>query len=201
MRKNKLIFIGTLVLFLSATFAYGQDSAMTEKGGAAVVAKRPSIWACKITNTSLSNLYKVDEGIFRCEQPDQKSFQQLADLGIKSVLNLRNKHSDSLFLQDSPLNCFKVNMEAKDIADDEIVQALKALKDAPKPIVVHCKHGADRTGVVIAMYRVVFQDWTKEKAIGELKYGGFGFHEAFANIPAYIQQVNVAEIKKLVLQK
>jgi tyrosine-protein phosphatase SIW14 len=201
MRKNKLILMSTLVLFLTTIVAYGQDSAMTEKGGAALAAKRPSIWANKITNTSLTNLYKVDEGIFRCEQPDQKSFQELADLGIKSVLNLRNKHSDSLFLQDSPLNCFKVNMEAKDIADDEMIQALKALRDAPKPIVVHCKHGADRTGAVIAMYRIVFQDWTKEKAIGELKYGGFGFHEAFANIPVYIQQTNVAEMKKIVLKK
>ena len=200
MRKNKLILMSTVAFFLAIVTLYGQDSAMTEKGGAAVV-KRPSIWANKVTNTSLTNLYKVDEGIFRCEQPDQKSFKELENLGIKSVLNLRNKHSDSLFLQDSPLNCFKVNMEAKDIADDEIILALKALKDAPKPIVVHCKHGADRTGVVIAMYRIVFQDWTKEKAIGELKYGGFGFHEAFANIPVYIQQTNVAEMKKIVLQK
>lgn len=200
MRKNKLILMSIVVLFLATAVAYGQDAALTEKGGAAV-AKRPSIWANKITNTSLTNLYKIDEDIFRCEQPDEKSFKELEKLGIKSVLNLRNKHSDSLFLQDSPLQCFKVNMEAKDITDDEMILALKALKDAPKPIVVHCKHGADRTGVVIAMYRVIFQDWTKEKAIGELKYGGFGFHEAFANIPLYIQQTNVAEMKKMVLQR
>jgi protein tyrosine phosphatase (PTP) superfamily phosphohydrolase (DUF442 family) len=175
---------------------YGQET-LTEKGG--TEAKRPVIWAAKINNTSLLNLYKVDNDIFRCEQPDEKGFQELTDMGVKSVLNLRNKHTDSMFLQKVPLNYFKVNMEAKDISDDEIIEALKILKEAPKPIVVHCKHGADRTGAVIAMYRIIFQNWTKEKAIAELKYGGFGFHVQLENIPIYVHKANIEEIKKMVL--
>jgi tyrosine-protein phosphatase SIW14 len=196
MRKLNLML--NTVAAITATSLFGQN-ALTEKGG--TVIQRPSSWATKVNTTSLKNLHKVDDEIFRCEQPDMLGFQELEGLGIKSVLNLRNKHSDSLFLLNSHLNCFKVNMEAKDIADTEIIMALRILKDAPKPIVIHCKHGADRTGVVVAMYRVVFQNWTKDKAIGELKYGGFGFHEAFANIPMYIQQANIEAIRKAVLER
>lgn len=195
-KMNKLFFLNFVTTMFLVTISYGQPN-LTEKGGAEI--KRPSFWAIKVPNTALSNLYKVDEGIYRCEQPDSNGFKNLEDLGVKSVLNLRNKHSDSLFLIDSQLNCFKVNMEAKDINDEDIISALKILKEAPKPIVVHCKHGADRTGVVIAMYRIIFQNWTKERAIAELKYGGFGFHEALANIPIYLQQVNIIEIRKAVI--
>lgn len=197
MRKRKLIFLHLFALMQMATLMFGQD-ALTEKGGKEL--KRPSIWATKVLQTTLKNLHKVDEFVYRCEQPDAKGFDELEAMGIKSVLNLRNNHSDSLFLIDSPLNCFQVNMEAKDINDEDVIMALKILKEAPKPIVVHCKHGADRTGVVIAMYRIIFQQWTKEKAIGELKYGGYGFHEAFANIPVYIHQANIDEIRKAVLE-
>lgn len=195
MIKIKLFLIYFVTVFQLSTILNGQT--LTEKGGTEV--KRPSIWADKIPNTSLLNLHKVDDNVFRCEQPDTKSFQELEKIGIKSVLNLRNKHTDSSFLENTKLNYFKVNMEPQDISNEKIILALKVLKEAPKPIVVHCKHGADRTGVVMAMYRIVFQNWTKERALAELKYGGYGFHESLTNIPLYIKQVDIEEIKKAVL--
>ena len=46
---------------------------------------------------------------------------------------------------------------------------MKILRDAPKPILVHCQHGSDRTGAVIALYRILFQNMSKVEAIKELK--------------------------------
>ena len=43
------------------------------------------------------------------------------------------------------------------------------------PVLVHCKHGADRTGCIVALYRIVFQSWSKEAAIDEMHNGGYGF--------------------------
>ena len=66
---------------------------------------------------------------------------------------------------------------------------MRILKNAPKPIVVHCHQGSDRTGAVIAMYRIVFQKWAKEKALDEMENGGFGFHKRYSNIVHYIKGI------------
>jgi len=58
-----------------------------------------------------------------------------------------------------------------------------------------CQQGADRSGVVIAAYRVVIQDWTKDEAIAELKKGGYGFHWYYLNIPAFIRNMDVAKFR------
>ena len=147
----------------------------------------------------MKNLHKVNDFVFRCEQPDEKAIDELMALGIKSVLDLRKKNSDSSLLAGKALQFYKVGMEAKQVTDEEIVEALIILRDAPKPIVVHCRHGADRTGLVMAMYRMVFQNWTKEKALGELVNGGYGFHKELANIPEYINAVNIEKIKKMLI--
>ena len=70
--------------------------------------------------------------------------------------------------------CVHIGMEAWDADEDELVEFLKVLADpANRPVFVHCKHGADRTGTAVATYRVVCQGWTKEDAIDEMRSGGF----------------------------
>lgn len=90
-------------------------------------------------------------------------------------------------------------MEAEDIKDNDVVAALRILRDCGKPVLVHCKHGADRTGLIVAMYRIVFQNWTKEEALDELLHGGFSFHPVFKNIPQYIMKMDVDLLKKQLL--
>lgn len=46
-------------------------------------------------------------------------------------------------------------------------------------MVVHCWHGSDRTGAVIAAYRIVQQGWSQHDAIDEMINGGYGFHPIF----------------------
>jgi protein tyrosine/serine phosphatase len=45
---------------------------------------------------------------------------------------------------------------------DEIKQSLEIIKNAPKPILIHCWHGSDRTGVVAASYRIIKQNGAKK---------------------------------------
>jgi protein-tyrosine phosphatase len=63
------------------------------------------------------------------------------------------------------------------------------------PILVHCQHGSDRTGMMCAMYRIVLQGWTEEAAIKEMIDRGYGFHEVWANIAPWINNLDVARIK------
>ena len=62
-------------------------------------------------------------------------------------------------------------------------------------VLVHCQHGADRTGLLVAVYRVVVQGWSKERAIDEMTNGGFGFHPVWKNLVAYLRHLDVARIR------
>ena len=72
------------------------------------------------------------------------------------------------------------------------------MKNAEGPVLIHCWHGSDRTGLVSALYRIVSQGWSKEDAIDELMHGGYGHHSLYKNIPEFIRHADVEEIKRQV---
>ena len=78
----------------------------------------------------------------------------------------------------------------------QVVRFLTIVTDPKKtPVLVHCRHGADRTGTMCAVYRIVVQGWTKEEAIKEMTDGGFGFHRAWGN--HLIQWINNLDIDRI----
>lgn len=156
---------------------------------------RPGTWAQPVASAVLKNWYKVDDGLFRSRQPDRRGFEEAKDLGIRTVVNLRADHSDADLIQGLGLHLVEIPFRAWHFSEDQIVRALRAIQAGPKPVLVHCQQGADRTGVVIAAYRVVVQGWTKDEAIAELKKGGYGFHWYYLNIPAFIRNMDVARLR------
>jgi protein tyrosine/serine phosphatase len=70
------------------------------------------------------------------------------------------------------------------------------IRDADGPIVIYCWDGSNRTGVISALYRIVFQGWSKEAAIDELIHGGYGYHALYRNIPHYLREVDVNKITR-----
>ena len=155
----------------------------------------------KIDSLGLNNLYQIDEGVFRSEQPDKLDFAQLEKLGITEVLNLRRWHSDDKEAKNTNLILYHVPMRAGKVKENNVVQALKIIQNRKGNILIHCKHGADRTGLIVAMYRIVFQNYTKEQAIKEMTEGGFGFHSIYKNIIEYIQQADIEKIKNQLTTK
>jgi protein tyrosine/serine phosphatase len=150
----------------------------------------------KISDCGLKNMYKVDEGIYRSEQPDRKQFLSLKQYGIKEILNLRYWHSDNRYAKDTDLTLHRIRMHAHDANDFDVVSALRILKNRKGPILIHCHHGSDRTGLIVAMYKIVFRNKTKAEAVDEMVNGGFGFHAIYDNIIRYINNANVEALKK-----
>nr|HNI57084.1 protein-tyrosine-phosphatase [Elusimicrobiota bacterium] len=60
---------------------------------------------------------------------------------------------------------------------------------------VHCQHGSDRTGTMVAIYRIAVQGWSKESALDEMVNGGYGFHPLWKNLRRYIRNLDVAAVK------
>lgn len=157
---------------------------------------RPDDWAIPIIATSLENMYQVDTGVYRSEQPDDEEFMALSKFGIKEVLNLREYHSDDDEAEKTNLRLHRIKIDTGSASEQQMIQALTIIKNRKGPILVHCWHGSDRTGAVIASYRVIFNNWSKEKAIDEMRNGGFGYHAIiYPNIVNLIKNLNVKKIK------
>lgn len=146
--------------------------------------------------TGLSNLYQVDSGIYRSEQPEREALQQLAKTGIREILNLRAYHSDEEAAENLPFVLHSVEMDAATVTQEQLIAALRVIKQRKGALLVHCWHGSDRTGTVIAAYRIVFQNWPKKQAIDEMVNGGFGYHGSFyPNLIDLLEKLDVATIK------
>jgi len=139
-------------------------------------------------------LHQVDERVWRSEQPTAWEFRKLEKLGIHRVLTLREFHSDAGLAKG--LETRRVPMNAGSVDDGEVLSALKVIVKSDQPVLVHCWHGADRTGAVVAAYRMVVNGWPREQAIAEFMEPRFGHHaETFTNLRKYLERVDVERMR------
>ena len=184
-----------IVLLLGLSLLAALDAGATE------ARLRPTEWATPVISGHLENWYKVDDRLYRSEQPDAEAMAEIEAFGIKRVLNLREYHDDDDEVEGRQLQTFHVPIDTKQINDDDVVAALRIILASKEPILVHCWHGADRTGTVVAMYRIVVQGWSREAAIDELVHGGYHYHAVFDNIITYLKQVDIKAIRKRLKSK
>ncbi|MBQ9816526.1 MAG: tyrosine-protein phosphatase [Proteobacteria bacterium] len=162
-----------------------------------------SVVAESLNAAGLDNLYRVSNDIYRSAQPTPEGLISAGQLGIKTVLSLQVINLDPALegASESGLNFEHVSMVPWNISESNLVDALLVIRDAPKPILVHCLHGSDRTGLVIALYRILFQGWTPEAAKNEMINGGFGYHSEFANIPEMLDSVDMEKLSAALFGK
>ena len=163
------------------------------------LAERPANWAQPVPGTGVKNLNRVTPQLYRSAQPDAAAMRDIEKLGVRTVINLRYLHDDKDEAHGTKLRLRRTKMDTWHIEDEDIVRVLAMLRrNGDGPFLVHCQHGADRTGVVCAMFRIVEEGWSREDAIRELKDGGFGFHTLWKNIPRYLEKVDVEKIRRAV---
>ena len=115
------------------------------------------------------------------------------------MINLRAFHSDKNELSGADLKNVHFETQPWHVNEDEVVAFLKVVADTNNlPAFVHCERGADRTGTMCAMYRIVVCGWTKPAAIAEMKDGGFAFSPVWQNLVSFVEKADVAEIKRRV---
>lgn len=153
-----------------------------------------------IPGSELTNLYRIDSGIYRSEQPSGIDFKALEKYGIRESLNLRSRHSDNDEVAGTTVKLHRVKMKAHVVSEEQLITALRIIKNRKEPIVIHCHHGSDRTGAVCALYRILFQNVSKEDAIREMTEGGFGFHRIYKNIIRRIREADIERIRKEVMK-
>lgn len=159
--------------------------------------QRPAAWAVPLNKPGLPNAFKVSATLYRGAQPTAEGFAELKRMGVRTVINLRAFHADPSAAGTNAPADERIRVQTWHPEREEVVRFLAAATDTNRtPVFVHCQHGADRTGMMCAIYRVAVCGWSKEDAIAEMTRGGFGFHTVWANLVEFIERLDVETIKK-----
>ncbi|MCP5535122.1 MAG: dual specificity protein phosphatase family protein [Akkermansiaceae bacterium] len=158
---------------------------------------RPESWAQPVKLDGVPNLHKINANIYRSAQPSAQGMQNLKQKGVATIINLRTFHSDRDEIGNSGLGYEHIFMKAWHPEREDVIRFLEIATDPKRtPVLVHCQHGADRTGALCAVYRMAVQGWTKEEAIQEMVKGGYGFHGVWENLQQWIESLDIATMRK-----
>jgi tyrosine-protein phosphatase SIW14 len=131
----------------------------------------------------LPNYHKVSDRLYRGGQPRAGGVKVLAELGVKTIVNLRGEDDNTKAEQKEAeamgIRYFSVAMPGLSRpTDKQIARALEIIDDPENGMVfVHCKRGSDRTGTVVAVYRIKHEGWTAERAKSEARQHGMSWVE------------------------
>jgi protein tyrosine/serine phosphatase len=147
--------------------------------------------------SGLKNFAKISGSLSRGAQPDQQGFRELKKRGFRTIVNLRANHSDAGLIKGLGFKYVQIPCNTWDVNDRDVVKFLKiATNPSNQPVFVHCEHGSDRTGTMVAVYRIYSQSWSIEDAMDELPQ--FGFHEIWQNLRVYLKKIDVKKLKQKV---
>lgn len=127
---------------------------------------------------ALGNFHEVSPGFYRSAQPSRDGYKRLKALGVRTLLTLKDNGArereeagaEGLAVENVPMGGFSQP------SFEEVDRALSIIQDLSKrPLLVHCQYGKDRTGFVVASYRVVVERADEAKAAEEAKSYGCCF--------------------------
>jgi protein tyrosine/serine phosphatase len=128
--------------------------------------------------------------------PDSSAVPVLEKLKIGTVINFLPE-SDANWLKSPDIKQVQLSYRTNHVDDTDVLAALRAIQEAQAngPVLMHCKHGSDRTGLMAAMYRVVVQGWSKEDALNEMTQGGFGTSNGFKDGVRYMMKADIDKLR------
>lgn len=130
----------------------------------------------------------VAPGIYRGGQPDAEGIRWLRSRGVRTVINLRHYHGDTEgeLVREAGMRYVRIPLESTDPPTPAQVRQFMDVVNDPeaRPVYVHCMHGVDRTGAMIAVYRMQEQGWTNAEALAEMEH--FGAHGILHDLRRFV---------------
>jgi tyrosine-protein phosphatase SIW14 len=179
--SGKLLLIATMAMLCARPMS-PQSSA-----GSADVVDAKHQPAHRLSKPGLANFAEVTPMLYRGGQPHGVGLHSLAHMGINTIIDVRLTGADTESAEAKKLGMAFVALPWHCLfpKDDEIAKFLAYLREHPdKKVFVHCRYGDDRTGMMIAAYRMAVEGWSAADARKEMD--AFGFHHVIcASLVAY----------------
>ena len=174
----------SLVAVITLTPAFAGDTAPS----------RPAEWAQPVEVQY--NLFQMTPTLYRSALPDSGAVSLLEKLKVGTVISFLPE-SDSSWLSAPGIALVELPYRTNHVDDADILKSLRAIQSAEAngPVLMHCKHGSDRTGLIAAMYRVIVQGWSKEDALSEMTEGGFGDSTHFRDGVRYMMRADIDKLR------
>ena len=124
-----------------------------------------------------NNMHEIGGGMYRANQPSPKRIKVLADMGIKTILNLRGESPKGYYLLEKEacaahgITLIDYRMYSRDVHTvEKLLGARDLFEQIEYPCVMHCKSGSDRTGIMGVLYRHYKMGDTIEQAMSQLSF-------------------------------
>lgn len=143
----------------------------------------------------LSNVGRVATGVLRGAQPGKNGYATLKAMGVKTVIDMRTTANEQKQVEAAGMRAvaFPIVM-TRDGLKEKVERVVALMADpANQPVYIHCRHGQDRTGIVVAAYRMKQQGWSLADAEAEMQ--AFGFNDVWVNFKQFIRQYG-AQLEK-----
>lgn len=201
-RLRRLVLRSALVAFATCSFspAFANE------------ASRPLNWATAISGVEgMGNLFRVSPELYRSRQPSPDALRSIlagkplidGDDPVRTIIELRAlRDVDGEVLGNtSPVRHEWLRFNPFHPDDADVLKFLQIVTTpSQQPVLIHCAQGSDRTGMMVAIYRIVVQGWSKDDAIKEMIDGGYGFHWIWQDLVHYVRNLDVAALKVRIAQ-
>lgn len=146
------------------------------------------------------NFHIVEPGIWRSSQPNEVSIRRMKKYGLKTIINLKTSKEvnnwERLLAEESGINYYHFPMDCDHIPDEQTLKEIVDLMHdlANQPVLVHCQAGKDRTGLIIAFYKMKFSQEKFNDIYNELLM--YGYDESTCpKISETLKQFKVKHLK------
>lgn len=184
-----------VILVLASNLLPTLSFAQIPSGATDSIEKPTAKVAKKLSVSGLPNFGQVTESLYRGGQPASVGLAKLREFGIDIIVNFRNEpgkiEAERQRVERLGMRYVSIPWRGKDDPDDRQVAAFLRLlrENAGKRVFVHCQRGSERTGVMVAAFRILEQGWTPTQALQEMETFGFrGFW--FRHLKRYVKQLS-----------
>jgi protein tyrosine/serine phosphatase len=129
----------------------------------------------------LRNVGRVSDAVYRGAQPEPEGYATLKKMGVRTVISIR-KQSEKKEVEAAGMDSVEIPVNPFGPLESDTIKKIIAVMTDPsrQPVFLHCRRGKDRTGAIIAAYRIEIDGWSFEEAEAEMK--AFGFSRIYYNL-------------------
>lgn len=191
---SRRIPLAAVILVLASNLLSTPSFGQTPRGATDSTEKPAAKAAKKLRAGGLPNFGQVTENLYRGGQPTSAGLEKLKELGIDIIVNFRDEpqkiDGERQSVERLGMRYVSIPWRGKDDPKDlQVTEFLRLLRENPgKRVFVHCQRGSERTGVMVAAFRISEQGWTPTPALQEMET--FGFRGLwFRHLKKYVKEL------------